>query len=149
MSSTVDPRRSTPGLRIAVGLVVVIALFVLLGLGRLAAANSIRPVVTSGQAAAVALRSIPMAGPPFSTFTGYQVILVRFEPRASHVYQVYPSVDREPCGPSRPAWACPLAPAWLVTFAAPPQAGYHRIDGAMLVDAVHGSVFDWDVRASS
>jgi hypothetical protein len=148
MSSTGDPRRSTHGLRISVGLVVVIALLVVLGLGRLAAANSIRPVVTSGQAAAVALRSIPMAGPPFSSFTGYQVVLVKFEPRASHVYQVYPSADREPCGQSRPAWACPLAPAWLVTFAAPPQAGYRRIDGAMLVDAVHGSVFDWDVRAS-
>ena len=149
MSTTDDARRSTRGLRIALGLVAVIALLAMLGLGRLAAANSIRPVVTSGQAAAVALRSIPMAGPPFSNFIGYQVILVKFEPRASHVYQVYPSVDPEPCGPNRPAWAYPLAPAWLVTFAAPPQAGYHRIDGALLVDAIHGSVFDWDVRASA
>jgi hypothetical protein len=140
-------RRAMTGTRTAVLTGGLLVLVTLLLAGRLLLWETVRPVVSARQAEAVALRSIPSVGPPFSTFSGYQAVEVRFEPRAAHLYDVYPRRTETSC-PPRPAWACPAAPAWLVRLVAPPQAGYLTIQVTMLVDAVRGTVYDWDVRAA-
>ena len=136
------------GTRVGVAIGVVLAgLTLLVGLGVLIR-GPVRPVVTAGQAADVARRSIPSVGPPFSTFTGYRLADARFELHAAHVYEVAARNGDAGCGPGRPAFACPPAPGWMITFVAPPQDGYQTIQVTMLVDPVRGAVYDWDVRAA-
>lgn len=119
---------------------VLIGLTLLVG-ARLLLGGQVRPVLTGGQAAAVARSSIATVGPPFSTFRGYRLAEARFEPHAAHVYDAGCAAGRSPL-------SCPLAPAWLVVFVAPAQDGYETIQVTMLVDAVRGTVYDWDVRAA-
>lgn len=91
------------------------------------------PVLTPAQAGRAALTEIRSLGLPASSFRAYQVLDVQFEPHPTHVHDRFGNSFNETCGDARPDWLCPAPPAWLVTVAAPPQAGYTTIEGSALI----------------